>query len=611
MIAHTIVAFITTTFLVILDIVLRGDLIKDNTVNYLVVVCLLFGFICFSRIIITSIPNKTLRLVFGALCVVIFSIIYWIQSAVYTVYFQFISAVDIGLVIGNLQYWQQGANKLISIINLPWLITYLVIFSIAFLFAATKSSTKLFSLIRKNLLIFAIIGTISFGSLFFIKQKQLHYLTTPVMSLTHEIRRFNLEKTRYMKKKIKPEAGLDFYPRQVDQIPDFNRRGDFNVLFIILESLRYDHMSLYGYERDTTPFQAQRFKDSFHFNHAISNTTSTDTSSELIFAGIDRTNLEIHSTSLLWSYLKQAELNLFYTGSHWLEWNGWFGRAFLSKDVDSIQAPLAVDASLTGYDMTTARKFKATLNEFKQKDEPFFGVVHFAGTHYPYVSPPDYHKWTPANDRFEPSKVQELINKYNNAILYNDAAVEAVVNELENQGLTDNTIIIVTADHAEAMYEHRQFFHGKVFWQEGIHVPLYIDIPTQLMHLFSADEIENLKLNANNFVSIVDLFPTILDIYNIPAAKKLDGFSLLRQYPEAFLRVYMIPDEYAIIHSHSGEKFHVDNNKRLIRQTNLREDAKEENYIEHRTNRRIPIKELIDIVQTEKLADITESIDDN
>ncbi len=608
MIANILIALITTLLLVILDIVLRGDLIKDNTNNYLVVVSLLFCFIYFSRIIITSIPSKTFRLLFGIFSAVTLSVIYWIQSAVYTVYFQFITAVDIGLIMGNLKYWQQGANKLISVINLPWLASYLIIFSIAFLYGAGKSSTTIFGLIKKNLLFFTIIGITALSSLIFIKQKQLHYLTTPVMSLTHEIRRFNLEKPRFMKK-IKPGAELDFYARDVDEIPDFRRRGDFNILFIILESLRYDHMSLYGYERDTTPFQAQRFKNSFHFNHAVSNTTSTDTSAELIFTGIDRTNLNIHSTSLLWSYLKHAKLNLFYTGSHWLQWNGWFGRAFLSKDVDSIQAPLAVDASLTGYDMTTARKFKTTLAEFKEKDQPFFGVVHFAGTHYPYVSPPQYHQWLPANDRFQPSKVQELINKYNNAILYNDAAVEVVVKELEKQGLSDNTIIIVTADHAEAMYEHRQFFHGKVFWQEGIHVPLYIDIPAQLKHHFSTEEIENLTANANRFVSIVDLFPTILDIYGIPAAKKLDGFSLLKPYPESFLRIYMIPDEYAIINSHSGEKYHVDNNKRLVRQIDLRNDPKENNFIEHRTNRRIPIKELIDLVQTEKLTDVTESID--
>ncbi len=605
--AYILIPFITTTVLVILDVILRGDLIKDNISHYSVIVILLFGFIYFSRIVCISIPNKVIRLSLGVLTAVLFSIIYWIQSAVYIVYYQFITAVDIGLIVGNLKYWQQGANKLLSIINLPWFAVYLIIFLLTFIYRSPRIPISISNIIRQQAMIFLIVAISSLSSLFYIKQKQLHYLTTPVMSLTHELRRFNLERPRFMKK-VKPGAELDFYQRDVDQIPDFKRRGDFNILFVILESLRQDHMSLYGYERDTTPFQSQRFKHSFHFNHAISNTTSTDTSAELIFTGIDRTNLNIHSTSLLWSYLKQANLNLFYIGSHWLEWNGWFGRAFLSKDVDSIQAPLAVDASLIGYDMTTARKFKTTLAEFAKKDQPFFGVVHFAGTHYPYVSPPDYHKWVPADDRFEPRKVQELINKYNNAILYNDAAVEIIVNELEQQNLDDNTIIVVTADHAEAMYEHRQFFHGKVFWQEGIHVPLYIDIPPQLKHLFSTEQIENLSTNGDNFVSIVDLFPTILDLYNIPAAKKLDGFSLLRPYPESFIRVYMIPDEYAIIHSHSGEKFHVDNNRRIVRQTDLRRDPNEKNYTEHRTNRRIPIRELIDLVQQEKLAELTDSI---
>ena len=251
---------------------------------------------------------------------------------------------------------------------------------------------------------------------------------------------------------------------------------------------------------------------------------------------------------------------------------------FLSEDVDSIQAPLAVDASLTGYDMITARKFKKTLAEFSSKNEPFFGVVHFAGTHYPYVSPPEQAQWQPASDKFEPGRVNELINKYDNAIRYNDKAVEMVINELDRLNLKDNTIIIATADHAEAMYEHKQFFHGKVFWQEGIHVPLYIDIPERLRKTFNPEEIKNLNTNSNQFVSLVDLFPTILDLYNIPLEKAIDGFSLLKPYPEELIRIYMIPEEYALINSHTGEKYHIDNSKKVIRYSELRKDPNEKAF---------------------------------
>jgi len=596
---HILIAFLATFALVSLDLKMRGNLITDNLIAYCAVATLLFGLIYFLRLTLT-IPKTRFVYIPAILLTAVFSIIYWIQSSVYTVYFQFITAVDIGLVVENLNYWKHGAKKLISIINLQWLIGYLFIFSFAFCYRLTPVNKTDQNSFKTVTLIALILATSSLSSLFYIKKQQLHFLTTPVMSLTHEVRRFNLQRPRFMKQ-LKPGVDEEFYARDIDPIPEFERRSDFNVLFIILESLRPDHMSLYGYERDTTPFQKQRFKNAFTFPHAVSNTTSTDTSAELIFTGKDRTNSDIHSTSAIWSYLKQAELNLFYSGSHWLEWNGRFGRAFLSHDVDSIQAPLAVDASLTGYDWNTARKVKRTLAQFADKKDPFFGVVHFAGTHYPYVSPSDYHQWTPIAKAFEPKQVQKLINKYDNSILYNDAAVEQVVTELDKLNLRDNTIIIVTADHGEAMYEHQQFFHGKVFWQEGIHVPLYIDIPDRLKSTFSQNELDSLISNADKFVSIVDLFPTILDIYNIPAGKKLDGHSLLKPYPESFIKIYMIPEEFAVINSHSGEKYHLDNAKKELRYTKLFDDPNEKNSAKLRTEQSYSIHEIIELAKSKQL----------
>ena len=69
-----------------------------------------------------------------------------------------------------------------------------------------------------------------------------------------EFKKFFAEKHRFLKPVLVPNQ-QGYYPRQADAITGFDRRGDFNVLFVLLESLRYVHMSQYGYERDTTPFQ--------------------------------------------------------------------------------------------------------------------------------------------------------------------------------------------------------------------------------------------------------------------------------------------------------------------------------------------------------------------
>ena len=588
--ANFLSSAIAVSLLICIDVFLRHDLIRTSIADYSIVCLLLFSFIFMCRFTLQCIANNTVRVFLSLGAVAVFALIYWLQSAVYTVYFQFINAADIGIVIGNIKYWFESADALLALINLSYLFAYLLIFSFAFFIWPGPSLNPVASGKTRTTITVIAVTALIIASALHIRQNQLYFLTTPVISLTYEFKKFFAEKERFLKP-IQQTNQQGYYPRQTDKVEPFTRRGDFNVVFLLLESLRYDHLSLYGYERDTTPFLNQRFKNAFHFDHAVSNATSTDTSVESIFTGMDWTNPRLHETSLLWSYLSVAKLNQFYVGSHWLQWNGWFGRAFLSEDVDLIQAPLAVDASLTGHDMITARKFKKTLAEFADKDDPFFGVVHFAGTHYPYVSPPQWSQWLPSDDKFDPDQLPRLINKYDNAIRYNDDAIKMVINELDQLQLKDNTIIIVSADHAEAMYEHKQFFHGKVFWQEGIHVPLFIYIPDALKGKFTREEIDNLNANRSNFVSTVDIFPTLLDIYNIPLSKAVDGFSLLRPYPETLINIYMIPEEYALINSHTGEKYHIDNSKKVMRYTRLREDPKELHYREE------PLSEFVTIDQ--------------
>ena len=608
--ANFLSSAIAVSILICIDVFLRHDLVYASPVDYSIACLLLLGFIFICRSLLHRINSSKLRLLVAVFAIILFSLIYWLQSAVYKVYFQFINAADIGIVLGNLKYWSQSADSLLTIINLNYLFAYILIFSFVFLVKAKHSSHDQQKSKTKTVLAMLVLLSVMAGCGFYIKQNQLYYLTTPVISLSYEFKKFFAEKDRFIKP-ISQTNQQGYYPRQTDDIAAINRRGDFNVLFLLLESLRYDHMSLYGYERDTTPFQRQRFSEAIHFEHAVSNATSTDTSVESIFTGMDWTNPQLHETSLLWSYLQAAKLNQFYVGSHWLKWNGWFGRAFLSEDVDSIQSPLAVDASLTGYDMISARKFKKTLAQFAHKDEPFFGVVHFAGTHYPYVSPVEHAQWLPADDKFEPNQVDQLINKYNNAIRYNDDAVKSVIQELDKLGLRDNTIIIVTADHAEAMYEHKQFFHGKVFWQEGIHVPLYIDIPDALRKKFTREELDNLASNRKRFVSLVDLFPTILDLYNIPLSKAVDGFSLLKPYPRELIRIYMVPEEYALINSHTGEKYHIDNSKKLLRYTKLRDDPGEMNSLKMQLDQFVSIDQIRTLIESGRIKTSVEQISIN
>ncbi|XP_034025936.1 arylsulfatase K isoform X2 [Thalassophryne amazonica] len=96
-----------------------------------------------------------------------------------------------------------------------------------------------------------------------------------------------------------------------------------------------------------------------------------------------------------------------------------------------------------------------------------------------------------------------------------DAMLGQVISALRETCLLNNTVVIFTADHGELAMEHRQFYKMSMF-EGSSHVPLLIMGP-------------GLKsgVQLNQMVSLVDLYPTILDIAGISVLGNLSGYSLL------------------------------------------------------------------------------------
>ncbi|XP_054630524.1 arylsulfatase K isoform X2 [Dunckerocampus dactyliophorus] len=118
-----------------------------------------------------------------------------------------------------------------------------------------------------------------------------------------------------------------------------------------------------------------------------------------------------------------------------------------------------------------------------------------------------------------------------------DAMLGQVISALRDTGLLNNTLVIFTADHGELAMEHRQFYKMSMF-EGSAHVPLLIMGPG----LVSGQQV-------NQLVSLVDVYPTVLDIASISGAGNLSGHSLLpllskyhvfskRQHPDWVLSEY-------------------------------------------------------------------------
>jgi len=171
-----------------------------------------------------------------------------------------------------------------------------------------------------------------------------------------------------------------------------------------------------------------------------------------------------------------------------------------------------------------------------QAGAPFFHWYHLIGCHDQYHPPewvmkiltrddPGYvHKWLNTNRMMQgkapsgPEEVAAVRLLYKGTLLYTDSLLKESFDDLKRLGLWDNTLIIVSADHGEELYDHHQHFHHSPSLYEGaLRIPLLIKFPHQ----------RGRKVVVEN-VSLIDLLPTIHHYFaGRPQPGAYAGMSLL------------------------------------------------------------------------------------
>lgn len=147
-------------------------------------------------------------------------------------------------------------------------------------------------------------------------------------------------------------------------------------------------------------------------------------------------------------------------------------------------------------------------------------------------------------DNVRPEYLRSLEEQYDTAVRYTLAQVAELFEQLDRRGRFDDALVILTADHGEELFEHGGFSHGYGLHRETLHVPLMIKLPGQ-----------RTPLRRDEHVSLTDVAPTLLELLALPAPVDGDGRSLagrLRPDPEP------LPDgDRALL-------FHVDWKKRCV-----------------------------------------------
>jgi len=138
--------------------------------------------------------------------------------------------------------------------------------------------------------------------------------------------------------------------------------------------------------------------------------------------------------------------------------------------------------------------------------QPFFLTLWTMDTHHPY----------PAQNKTDYGVRDPFLNRYFNAIRTTDDLIARLVKELEQMGLADDTLLVITGDHGEAFGEHGRKAHGFTVYDEEIHVPLLLVNPAMFPKPVVNDSL----------VRQIDIAPTLLDMLGMETPAQWQGTSI-------------------------------------------------------------------------------------
>ena len=300
-----------------------------------------------------------------------------------------------------------------------------------------------------------------------------------------------------------------------------------NLVFISLDTVRRDHLSVYGYERATTPFLEALAAEGVRFEDAFAQATNTAPSHASMFTGL-------------------------YPQTHGLIRNGYpmstTGPTTLAEILGA--EGFATAAFVSGYTLESAisgldRGFEIYDDDFEENardgsrtlekavawldsvdpDRRFFLFLHLFDAHGPYRPPTAYADLFRSDSAGDPlrriaryqrlhdddgeriSTANPYVDRYDALIRYQDDLVARLVDSID----VERTVVVVTADHGETLSErYHSFDHGGRVFDEQIRIPLIVVSP-------GLD-----PAVVEGAVETTDLLPTILELLDVEPSAELE-----------------------------------------------------------------------------------------
>lgn len=346
-----------------------------------------------------------------------------------------------------------------------------------------------------------------------------------------------------------------------------------NVVLVVWDTVRADHLSVYGYERDTTPFLREFARGATLYRRAWSTGDMTLISHASLFTGLYGTTHGAHpadpdqnpegdfgsplagdrvtlaevlgstgyrTAGLVANHVYLSEAYGLHQGFRYYEVSAPFWgrqRPFFLRQPLRTTLVRWFKPEGGGREFSDAaginRRAFAILDRMARA-QPFFLFVNYMDAHGPYTPPapfdrmfdsssggsgPDLTEKTEEVLALERSLTVEerayFVARYDGSIAYLDSEFRRLVGKLRGLGLYHNTLIVLTSDHGEAFGRRHHLTHGMSVYENQARVPLLIKYPGQ-----------RAAVTVGQPASLVDVFPTVLEASGVRAPRPVEGVAL-------------------------------------------------------------------------------------
>ncbi|MFB3881568.1 MAG: sulfatase [Armatimonadota bacterium] len=324
------------------------------------------------------------------------------------------------------------------------------------------------------------------------------------------------------------------------------KRSRPNLLLLGIDSLRADHMSLYGYHRLTTPHMDKLAAGGCVFDNAFSPSIPTTPGYASMFTGMDCFGTDVvalrHEGPLgghvrtLAEVLGECDYNTTCVGfSHnpasrgfqrYLDFSGWGsweeGRSHKAENLNAVAIP--------------------ELKRLAAEGSPFFLFLRHMDPHSPYLPPRPFERIFYGGDEFDPrnrsldpvmafkpfrdyfaswfppgcTDKDYIIAQYDGAVAYMDACIANIFQTLRSLAIEERTLIVIISDHGETLYDHECWFDHHGIYDCTIRIPLVFIYPGKVPA----------GKHFRDWVQMKDVMPTILDLLGMRTEIAFGGRSL-------------------------------------------------------------------------------------